>query len=117
MTATNSAGDAGLSGAVTESFASALEAPAPTADCAAAMTPHTVGTIHTRKGQIFWVTSGGSFCTVTGQDEFTAAAKAAIDADELACVVAKVEAVGPASFHMDLHLLENRFEFQRALRS
>jgi sulfopyruvate decarboxylase subunit beta len=31
-------------------------------------------------------------------------------------VVAKVEAVGPTSFHMDLHLLENRFEFQRALR-
>src|SRR6266571_3358883 len=30
--------------------------------------------------------------------------------------VAKVEAVGPASFHMDLHLLENRFEFARALR-
>jgi sulfopyruvate decarboxylase subunit beta len=54
--------------------------------------------------------------TVTSLDEFTAAAKAAIDADELACLVAKVEAVGPASFHMDLHLLENRFEFQRALR-
>ena len=30
--------------------------------------------------------------------------------------MAKVEAVGPASFHMDLHLLENRFEFARALR-
>ena len=41
---------------------------------------------------------------------------AAIDAPELACVVAEVEAVGPKSFHMDLHLLENRFEFQRALR-
>jgi sulfopyruvate decarboxylase subunit beta len=44
------------------------------------------------------------------------AARAAIRADELACVVAKVEAVGPASFFMDLHLLENRFEFPRALR-
>jgi sulfopyruvate decarboxylase subunit beta len=54
--------------------------------------------------------------TVTTEDEFTAAAKAAIDADQLGCVVAKVEAVGPASFHMDLQLLENRFEFQRALR-
>ena len=41
---------------------------------------------------------------------------AAIDTPELACLVAKVEPVGPASFHMDLHLLENRFEFQRALR-
>jgi sulfopyruvate decarboxylase subunit beta len=40
---------------------------------------------------------------------------AAIDADELACLVAKVEPVGPKSFHMDLHLLENRFEFQRAI--
>jgi sulfopyruvate decarboxylase subunit beta len=54
--------------------------------------------------------------TVTDLDEFTAAAGAAIDTPGLACVVAKVEAVGPASFHMDLHLLENRFEFQRALR-
>jgi sulfopyruvate decarboxylase subunit beta len=54
--------------------------------------------------------------TVTTLDDFTGSAKAAIDADHLACVVAKVEAVGPASFHMDLHLLENRFEFQRALR-
>src|SRR5438105_3200529 len=38
-------------------------------------------------------------------DEFAAAARAAIAADALACVVAKVEAVGPSSFHMDLHLL------------
>jgi sulfopyruvate decarboxylase subunit beta len=58
----------------------------------------------------------GNARTVTDLDEFTAAASAAIDAPELASVVAKVEAVGPASFHMDLHLLENRFEFQRALR-
>jgi sulfopyruvate decarboxylase subunit beta len=54
--------------------------------------------------------------TVTTLDDFTGSATAAIDADHLACVVAKVEAVGPASFHMDLHLLENRFEFQRSLR-
>ncbi len=68
MVASNTAGDAGLSGAVTESFVSALEAPAPTPTCAAAMTPHTAGTIKTSKGDIFWVTSGGSFCTVTGAD-------------------------------------------------
>jgi sulfopyruvate decarboxylase subunit beta len=49
-------------------------------------------------------------------DEFAAAAMKAIRGDELSCIVAKVEAVGPASFHMDLHLLENRFEFPRALR-
>jgi sulfopyruvate decarboxylase subunit beta len=54
--------------------------------------------------------------TVTGLDEFTTAATQAIRAPHLACLVAKVEAVGPKSFHMDLHLLENRFEFQRALR-
>ena len=54
--------------------------------------------------------------TVTSVDEFAAAAKAAIEAPELTCLVAKVEAVGPKSFHMDLHLLENRFEFQRAIR-
>ena len=55
-------------------------------------------------------------CEVRDLDAFREAARAAIRADELACIVAKVEAVGPASFHMDLHLLENRFEFPRALR-
>ncbi len=54
--------------------------------------------------------------TVTGVEEFRAAAVDAIRGPELACLVAKVEAVGPKSFHMDLHLLENRFEFARALR-
>lgn len=49
-------------------------------------------------------------------DAFADAARRAIAADHLACVVAKVEAIGPASFHMDLHLLENRFAFARALR-
>jgi sulfopyruvate decarboxylase subunit beta len=32
-------------------------------------------------------------------------------------IVAKVEAVGPKSFHMDLPLLENRFQFKRALEA
>ena len=54
--------------------------------------------------------------TVTELEEFRAATVAAIDGDQLACLVAKVEAVGPKSFHMDLHMLENRFEFQRYLR-
>jgi len=49
-------------------------------------------------------------------DEFTEAARIALTADHLSCLVAKVEDVGPATFHMDLHLLENRFEFARALR-
>jgi sulfopyruvate decarboxylase subunit beta len=54
--------------------------------------------------------------TVTDLEAFRTAASAAIHRDGLACIVAKVEAVGPAGFHMDLHLLENRFEFARALR-
>jgi sulfopyruvate decarboxylase subunit beta len=49
-------------------------------------------------------------------DSFTAAAREDLAGGELSCLVAKVEEVGPASFHMDLHLLENRFEFARALR-
>ncbi len=53
--------------------------------------------------------------TVKELGDFTEVALGAIAGDQLACVVAKVEAVGPASFHMDLHLLENRFEFPRAL--
>lgn len=56
-----------------------------------------------------------SATTVRELDEFTQAAREAIAAPELRCLVAKVEAVGPAGFHMDLHLLENRFEFARAL--
>jgi sulfopyruvate decarboxylase subunit beta len=31
--------------------------------------------------------------------------------------VSKVEAVGPTTFHMDLPLLENRFQFKRHLES
>jgi len=54
--------------------------------------------------------------TVDDVDSFAEAARAAVRGGQLACIVAKVEAVGPASFHMDLHLLENRFEFARALR-
>jgi sulfopyruvate decarboxylase subunit beta len=50
-------------------------------------------------------------------DEFTAAARDDLGSGEVSCLVAKVEDVGPASFHMDLHLLENRFEFARALRA
>jgi sulfopyruvate decarboxylase subunit beta len=41
---------------------------------------------------------------------------AAIDARDLATIVAKVEAVGPSGYVTDLALLENRFEFQRWLR-
>ncbi len=58
----------------------------------------------------------GQVQTVREVDAFARAVKDAIGGGQLTCIVAKVEAVGPASFHMDLHLLENRFEFPRALR-
>jgi sulfopyruvate decarboxylase subunit beta len=54
--------------------------------------------------------------TVTDVETFGSRTHAAIGSDGLACIVAKVEPVGPASFAMDLHMLENRFEFPRALR-
>jgi len=53
--------------------------------------------------------------SVTDVDSFRSAFVDAVNADELRCIVAKVEAVGPAGFAMDLHMLENRFEFPRAL--
>ena len=45
------------------------------------------------------------------------AVAAALAGDTLTTIVAKVEAVGPKSFHMDLPLLENRFQFKRALEA
>ena len=55
--------------------------------------------------------------TVDEVDAFTREVRSRVSAgDHLSCVVAKVDAIGPKSFHMDLHLLENRFEFARALR-
>ena len=59
----------------------------------------------------------GDAVTVSDVDEFAEGVRKRVSAaDHLSCVVAKVDAVGPKSFHMDLHLLENRFEFARALR-
>jgi sulfopyruvate decarboxylase subunit beta len=40
----------------------------------------------------------------------------ALASNELTTIVAKVEPVGPKSFFIDPHMLENRFEFERALR-
>ncbi len=50
-------------------------------------------------------------------DALTAAVTAALASDTLTTIVAKVEAIGPKSFHMDLPLLENRFQFKRALEA
>jgi sulfopyruvate decarboxylase subunit beta len=54
--------------------------------------------------------------TVKSLDEFTTAFAAALAANDLTTLVAKVEAVGPAAFVTDLSLLENRYQFQRHLR-
>ena len=51
--------------------------------------------------------------TVRTIEEFTQAFEAAMQADELSCIVAKVEAVGPKGYVTDLALLENRFQFRR----
>ena len=55
--------------------------------------------------------------TVTSLEDFVAAFDAALAAQELTTIVAKVDAKGPAGFVTDLALLENRFEFQRWLRN
>ncbi|HVT56961.1 MAG TPA: thiamine pyrophosphate-dependent enzyme [Thermoanaerobaculia bacterium] len=44
------------------------------------------------------------------------ACRQALAAGELAVLVAKVEPQGPASYFIDLHMLENRFQFERHLR-
>src|SRR3984893_18158131 len=50
-------------------------------------------------------------------DDFEEEALDAIKGDELSCIVAKVDAEMPKSFLIDVHMLENRFEFPRALQS
>ena len=55
--------------------------------------------------------------TVSTLDAFTRAFDEALGAGDLTTIVAKVEAVGPAAFVTDLSLLENRFQFARAIRS
>lgn len=55
--------------------------------------------------------------TVRSLDEFRGAFQGALVANKLATLVAKVEAKGPPTFLTDLALLENRFQFQRYLRS
>jgi sulfopyruvate decarboxylase subunit beta len=50
-------------------------------------------------------------------DAVTKAVDAALAANELSAIVAKVDAVGPPAYVTDLGLLENRFQFARYLRS
>ena len=46
-----------------------------------------------------------------------AAVEEALASNTLTTIISKVEAIGPKSFHMDLPLLENRFQFKRALEA
>jgi sulfopyruvate decarboxylase subunit beta len=55
--------------------------------------------------------------TVTALDAFARAVAEALAARELTTIVAKVDAVGPSGYVTDLSLLENRFQFQRYLRT
>jgi hypothetical protein len=48
--------------------------------------------------------------------DFLEAVAAAFDRRELSVIVAKVEAVGPDHFGMDLKLPENAFRFERYIR-
>lgn len=48
-------------------------------------------------------------------DQLKEGVRRALAGATLTTLVAKVEAIGPKTFHMDLGLLENRFQFQRAL--
>ncbi|MGH2508033.1 MAG: thiamine pyrophosphate-dependent enzyme, partial [Ktedonobacteraceae bacterium] len=41
----------------------------------------------------------------------------ALAGETFTTIIAKVEAIGPKSFFMDLGLLENRFQFQRCLEA
>ena len=55
--------------------------------------------------------------TVRDVSAWTTEFDEALNAHALTTLVAKVEAVGPAAFVTDLSLLENRYQFQRHLRS
>ena len=50
-------------------------------------------------------------------ESLKAAVTEALASNTLTTIVSKVEAIGPKTFHMDLPLLENRFQFKRALEA
>lgn len=50
-------------------------------------------------------------------EQLQSGVKQALASNMLTTIVAKVEAIGPKTFHMDLGLLENRFQFARALET
>ena len=50
-------------------------------------------------------------------ESLKAAVTEALASNTFTTIVSKVEAIGPKTFHMDLPLLENRFQFKRALEA
>jgi sulfopyruvate decarboxylase subunit beta len=54
--------------------------------------------------------------TVHTLEEFKTAFDEALAGNELACIVAKVEATGPKGYVMEVSLLENRFQFRRHIQ-
>lgn len=58
----------------------------------------------------------GNTVSVTDLGDFVRSVRAALAGAGLTCIVAKVEAVGPAGYLVDTHLLEDRFQFARAMR-
>jgi sulfopyruvate decarboxylase subunit beta len=50
-------------------------------------------------------------------ESLKASVSEALASNTLTTIVSKVEATGPKSFHMDLPLLENRFQFKRCLEA
>jgi sulfopyruvate decarboxylase subunit beta len=50
-------------------------------------------------------------------ESLTRSTHEALASNTLTTIISKVEATGPKTFHMDLPLLENRFQFKRALEA
>src|SRR2546423_718225 len=50
-------------------------------------------------------------------ESLKAALTEALSSNTLTTIVPKVEAIGPKTFHMDLPLIENRFQFKRCLEA
>jgi len=55
--------------------------------------------------------------TVTTCQEFTAAFDQALRRNDLSCVVAKVEAIGPKGYVTELAMMENRFQFKQYIQN
>src|SRR4051812_24593228 len=63
--------------------------------------------------------ASGVPCVMTANtvEDLKTAVSDALSSNTLTAIVSKVDAIGPKTFHMDLPLLENRFQFWRYLQS